>query len=329
MNSLKGKKVLLTGAGGFIGSHVADQLVEIGADVRALFHYNGRHDTGLMTAPTLTRVEPYFGNLLDEDAVTKAVKGCEYVIHIAASISIPYSYQHPREVFDVNATGTLNVLQACLSEGVKRVVTTSTSEVYGSADIIPITETNPLKPQSPYAASKVAADALARSFYTSFGLPIVIARPFNTYGPRQSDRAIIPTIIKQAIWRDKIVVGALHPLRDFVFVTDSAKAFIDCALAGEEVNGEVIHFGTNESWSVQQVIDIVQEALGTSTKVEAQSNTRMRPTQSEVLHLKADYSKAKRLLGWKPSLSFRDGICQVINYIRDRKDEFQPERYGV
>lgn len=328
MNSFAGKRVLLTGAGGFIGSHIADLLVEGDADAVAFFHYNGRNETGLISPATLSNVEPVFGNLSDATAVANAVKGCDAVIHIAASISIPYSYQNPREVFDVNAIGTMNVLQACVEAGVDRVVVTSTSEVYGSADILPITETHPLKPQSPYAGSKVASDAMARSYYCSYGLPVIIARPFNTYGPRQSDRAIIPTIIKQAIWRDKIVVGALSPLRDFVFVKDTAQGFLECMMAGPEVNGEVIQFATNESWSVQQVIDIVQDILGTGAPIET-SEFRKRPNMSEVTHLLGTNEKAHKLLGWHPNVSFRDGLCQTIDYIRDRKDQFAPERYGV
>lgn len=328
MSDLKGKKVLLTGAGGFIGSHVADLLVKKGAAVRAFFHYNGRRDAGLINPATLAEVEPYFGNLLDEDAVQKAVKDCDCVIHVAASISIPYSYQRPREVYDVNSTGTMHVLQACLKEGVGRVVTTSTSEVYGSASNLPITEDHPLKPQSPYAGSKVAADAMARSYFCSFGLPVVIARPFNTYGPRQSDRAIIPTIIKQAIWRDKIVVGALHPKRDFVFVEDTALGFLACAEADDKVNGEVVQFATGRSWSVQDIINVVNEVLGISCRVEM-SEFRKRPNSSEVLHLLGSNEKAFNLLKWIPSVSFRDGLCRTIDYIRDRKDEYLPERYGI
>ena len=324
---MKGKKVLLTGGGGFIGSHVADLLVKEGADLRVLFKYNGRRDTGLIQPATLASVEPVFGDITDYDAVEKAIDGCDVVVHLAASISIPYSYEHPQEVFDANATGTMNVLQACRKKDVKRVVVTSTSEVYGSADIIPITEDNPLKPQSPYAASKVAADAMARSFFCSYGLPVVIARCFNAMGPRQSNRAVIPTVIQQALWRDKIVVGALHTKRDFVYVEDLAVAFLACCKAGRSVEGETIQFATNQAWSVQKVIDIVQEIIGIEIPVET-SSIRMRPQMSEVLHLQGDYSKAEKLLGWKPTVSLRDGLCRTIEYIRQHKDSY-PLAYAI
>ena len=326
--NIKSGKVLLTGGGGFIGSHLADLLIKEGADLRVFFKYNGRHDTGLIQPATLASVESVFGDITDYDAVEKAVNGCNVVFHLAASISIPYSYERPQEVFDANATGTMNVLQACRKHEVERVVVTSTSEVYGSADIIPITENNPLKPQSPYAASKCAADAMARSFYCSYGLPVVIGRPYNAMGPRQSDRAIIPNVIKHALWSDRIKVGTLVTKRDFVFVEDLALAFLACGEGDGSLNGETIQFATNQSWSVQEVIDIVQEILGVKVPVET-SMVRMRPQMSEVLHLQGDYSKAQRLLGWKPSISFRDGLCRTIEYIRSHKDDYPVDRYGI
>lgn len=326
--NVKGKKVLLTGGGGFIGSHLADLLVKEDADLRVFFKYNGRRDSGLIQPETLANAEPVFGDITDYDAVEKAVDGCDVIFHLAASISIPYSYEHPQEVFDANATGTMNILQAALKHDVERVVVTSTSEVYGSADILPITEGNPLKPQSPYAASKVAADAMARSFYCSYGLPVVIGRPFNAMGPRQSDRAIIPTIIKQALWRDKIVVGALHPKRDFVYVEDLARAFLACGQADRSVEGETIQFATNQAYSVQEVITLVGEALGQGVPVET-AGVRMRPTMSEVLHLQGDYSKAERLLGWKPAVSFEEGLRRTIEYIKSHRESYDPVAYAV
>ena len=325
---IKNKKVLLTGGGGFIGSHLADLLIREGADLRVFFKYNGRQDTGLINTETLANAEPVFGDITDYDAVEKAVDGCNTVLHLAASISIPYSYENPQEVFDANATGTMNVLQACRKHDVERVVVTSTSEVYGSADIIPITEENPLKPQSPYAASKVAADAMARSFYCSYCLPVIIARPYNAMGPRQSSRAIIPTVIQQALWRDKIVVGALHTKRDFVYAEDLAAAFLACCEADRSVEGETIQFATNQAWSVQEVIDMVQDILHTSVPVET-SGIRMRPKMSEVLHLQGDYSKAERLLGWKPTVSFRDGLIKTIGYIQSHRESYEPLAYRI
>lgn len=263
MADLRGKNVLLTGCTGFIGSHVADVLIEAGANITGFVHYTGRNDVGLLdsTVANHVRFTAFKGDLLDEDAVEKAVAHQDIVLHLGALISIPFSYENPNLTTQVNVIGTLNVLQACLKHKatIQRIVVTSTSEVYGSADILPITENHPLKAQSPYSASKIAADAIARSFYCSYELPVIIARPFNSFGPRQSDRAIIPTIISQALsGKESIEVGSLHPKRDFVFATDIADAFVRCATAPDELNGETVHFGTGKSYSVQDIIDRVQ-----------------------------------------------------------------------
>ena len=331
MFALKGKNVLVTGAGGFIGSKLCEMLIEGEAKVHGFFHYSGKHDTGLIHAGALSCMTLHFGNLADTDSVEKAVKdsNADIVIHLGASISIPYSYQNPRDVMLANVVGTLNILQACQKQKVSRLVVTSSSEVYGSADIIPITEENPFKPQSPYSASKVSGDAIARSFYCSFDLPVVILRPFNTFGPRQSDRAVIPNVIKQALWSDTIQVGALHTKRDFVFVDDTARAFMLAADPENYViNGESIHFGTNEAYSVQEMIDKVQAIVGTNKAVVV-SEFRKRPNMSEVLHLQADYSKAKRLLGWEPTVTFESGLDQVVEYMKTKKEEFEPTAYRV
>ncbi len=321
-------KVLLTGAGGFIGSHVADQLVERGYDVRAFFHYNGRYDTGVITPTTLSKVESTFGDLTDENTVSEVVKGCDSVIHIGALISVPYSYEQPRATVNVNVLGTLNILQACLEHQTTRVVTTSSSEVYGSADPTPILETHPMKPQSPYAASKVAADAIAKSYFHSFGLPVVVLRPFNTFGPRQSDRALIPNVIKQSLWRDKIEVGSLHPKRDYVYVTDTARAFIAAMEAPKEANGQVVHCGTSVSWSVQEIIEVIQQLTG-NRKIVSSTQSRVRPNQSEVLHLLADFAKAVKILGWSPAVPFRTGLSLTIEWMKENQHRFDVARYAV
>jgi nucleoside-diphosphate-sugar epimerase len=329
--SLNGKKVLVTGGAGFIGSHVVDALLAEGAKVKVFFHYNGKSDTGVLEADVLSKIDKVFGSITDASAVHAAVVGSDIVIHMAAIPGIPYSYEHPQEVWDVNAGGTLNVLNACHAENssVQRVIVTSTSEVYGSADVLPITEANIPKPQSPYAAAKVASDAISRAYYCSFGLPVVIARLFNTHGHRQSDRALIPAVIKQALWSETIKVGALTPRRDYLFATDAAQAFVACALAGDSINGETIHFGTRESWSVQDVIDNVQAILGTSKAIESAEFKRMRPNMSEVTHLLCDPKKALTLLNWKPSVSFKTGLECTIEYMRDRRDKYDPSRYAV
>jgi len=321
-------KVLLTGAGGFIGSHVLDALLAHDFEVRAFFHYNGRNESGMVSETVLRKCTPIYGDLMDESAVNKAVEGMDAVMHMGAIISIPFSYDNPVLTTQVNVTGTLNILQACRQHKVKRVVVTSTSEVYGSADPLPITELHPLRPQSPYSASKVGADALAWAFYCSYGLPVIILRPFNTFGPRQSDRAIIPTIICQALSsKDCIEVGALHPKRDFVYAEDTADAFLKAVIAPNEVNGETIHIGTNKSYSVQGIITIVQDQLGTNKPIKV-VGYRSRPNQSEVLHLLADYSKAMRLLNWSPTVTFGEGIQRVIEYVKENPEKFDANRYA-
>lgn len=228
----------------------------------------------------------------------------------------------------VNVIGTLNILQASLRHQVKRVVVTSSSEVYGSAVQLPIYESHPMLPQSPYAASKVAADAISWSFYTSYGLPVIIARPFNTFGPRQSDRAFIPNVIKQALWRDQIEVGTLNTLRDYLFVEDTAKAFVACAIAPNTLNGETVHFGTGESWSCGQVVAMVQELLGVKKEV-VQSEFRKRPNQSEVTHLLSAPTKAISTLSWKPTTPFMDGLKRTIEWIKRHRDAYDINRYAV
>jgi len=311
----RGKTVLLTGASGFIGSHVAEELVTCGASLRAFLHYNSRGDEGnLRCVPSEIRreIDVVYGDLTDPDAVKKAVRGVTHVFHLGALIAIPYSYVHPFSFVQTNVVGTANILNACLEAGVDRLITASTSEVYGTAVTIPMDETHRLHPQSPYAASKASADHLAESYARSFDLPVVIVRPFNTFGPRQSTRAVIPTIIVQALRHGSIDIGSTMPTRDFNFVKDIAHGF---ALAGgaSDVTGEVYNLGTGEEHSVAEVIETVSTILGTELLV-TERRDRMRPLSSEVHRLIADSSKAALRLGWTPQHSFRQALEQTIEW---------------
>jgi dTDP-glucose 4,6-dehydratase len=310
-----GKKVLLTGAGGFIGSHLAEELVTCGASVRAFLHYNSRGDEGNLkyVASEIRReIDIVYGDLTDPDAVRKAVSGTSRVFHLGALIAIPYSYVHPFSFVQANIVGSANVLNSCLELGIDRLVTTSTSEVYGTALTVPMDENHRLHPQSPYAASKASADHLAESYVRSFELPVVIVRPFNTFGPRQSTRAVIPTIVIQALRHGVVEIGSSLPARDFNFVKDIAHGFM---LAGSVagIQGETFNLGTGEERSIKEVIDRVSAILGTDLLVRENAG-RMRPATSEVHRLIADASKANRLLGWSPLHSFRQALEQTIDW---------------
>jgi NAD dependent epimerase/dehydratase len=310
-----GRKALLTGASGFIGSHVAEKLVTSGASVRAFLHYNSRGDEGnLKHIPSEIRreIEVVYGDLTDPDAVKKAVRGVTHVFHLGALIAIPYSYVHPFSFVQTNIVGTANVLNACVEMDIERLITTSTSEVYGTAQTTPMDETHRLHPQSPYAASKASADHLAESYAQSFNLPVVVVRPFNTFGPRQSTRAVIPTIIAQALRHDVIEIGSTMPTRDFNFVEDIAEGFVLAGFARDAV-GEVFNLGTGEEHSVQEVIETVATILGVALLVRRRSE-RMRPPSSEVHRLIADSSKAAKRLGWTPCHTFRRGLEETIHW---------------
>jgi NAD dependent epimerase/dehydratase len=310
-----GKTVLLTGASGFIGSHLAEELVTCGASVRAFLHYNSRGEEGnlkYLASEIRREIEVVYGDLTDPDAVKKAVRGATHVFHLGALIAIPYSYVHPFSFVQTNVVGTANILNACLEVGIERLVTTSTSEVYGTAMTVPMDETHRLHPQSPYAASKASADHMAESYARSFDLPVVIVRPFNTFGPRQSTRAVIPTIIVQSLRNGSIEIGSTTPTRDFNYVKDTAHGF---ALAGtaKDVNGEVFNLGTGEEHSVAEVIETVSTILGTELLVNERVD-RMRPASSEVHRLIADSSKAALQLGWSPQYTFREALVQTIEW---------------
>lgn len=330
MASLSGRSVLVTGAGGFIGGHVVEELVAQGARTRALVRYNSRNERGTLDwidPAVAAEVEVVLGEVRDIESVTRAVQGVEVVLHLAAQIAIPYSYVNPRDFFEVNVLGTLNVAQACLAAGVQRVVHTSTSEVYGTAQQVPITERHPLEPQSPYAASKVAADKLMDSWHRSFELPVVILRPFNTYGPRQSARAIIPTIISQALAGDTLRLGSLHPRRDLTFVGDTAAAFLAAATAPEAV-GHTVQLGTGEAVSVGEIVDTVADLVGKKLVPELDP-ARVRPVNSEVQLLLSDPSQARSLLGWEPSLGLRDGLERTIEWISLNAARFRADEYVI
>jgi NAD dependent epimerase/dehydratase len=324
----RGRSVLVTGAGGFIGSTLVETLVREGALVRAFVRYNSRGDRGrLADVPTdvIADVDVYAGDLQNPEAVSAAIEGCDVVLHLGALIPIPYSYRHPREYVFANVDGTLNVLEGCRRHDVSRLVHVSSSEVYGTAQVVPIPETHPLAPQSPYAATKVAADQLALTYQRSFGTPVVLARPFNTFGPRQSARAVIPTIVTQALARDRIELGALSPTRDFTFVTDTAAAIARCAEV-DGVEGEVFNFGTGEEHSVSDVVASVLELMGRDLPVMA-TDERQRPPASEVERLLADARKARRMLGWEPTVAFATGLERTIEWLERSLHEYRPHVY--
>jgi dTDP-glucose 4,6-dehydratase len=307
-------KVLITGADGFIGSHLTESLVREGYSVRAFVMYNSFNSWGWLdqvSAEIKKSIEVFAGDIRDSHGVKAAMRDCDAVLHLAALIAIPYSYHSPDTYIDTNVKGTLNILQAARELGVKRVIHTSTSEVYGTAQFVPITEEHPLQGQSPYSASKIGADQLAYSFYSSFDLPVVIARPFNTYGPRQSARAVIPTVITQiANGAKKLKLGAITPTRDFSYVQDTVDAFT-ATLRSDKGLGEVVNFGSNFEISIADVAALIAEKM--NVKIDVASDTeRMRPVNSEVERLWADNSKAKELFGWSPKYAGRDGLARGL-----------------
>jgi NAD dependent epimerase/dehydratase len=310
----KNSTVLVTGSDGFIGSHLVETLVCQGHKVRAFVLYNSFNSWGWLDScseEVKEQFEVFAGDIRDPHGVKEAMKGCDVVLHLAALIAIPYSYHSPDTYVDTNIKGTLNILQAARELGVKRVVHTSTSEVYGTARFVPITEQHPLQGQSPYSATKIAADQLAYSFYASFGLPVVIARPFNTYGPRQSARAVIPTIITQiASGKRQIKLGAVSPTRDFNYVHDTVSGFI-AAMNSEQGLGEVVNFGSNFEISIGDTAQLIAEAMNAEIEIIT-DEARLRPADSEVERLWADNSKAIQLFGWQPAYGDREGFKRGI-----------------
>jgi NAD dependent epimerase/dehydratase len=322
--TLERKRVLVTGADGFIGSHLIEGLVQAGADVRAFVLYNSFNSWGWLDqcAPDVKgQFEVFAGDIRDPHGVRTAMKRCDAVLHLAALIAIPYSYHSPDTYVDTNVKGTLNVVQAARELGVSRVVHTSTSEVYGTARFVPMTEEHPLQGQSPYSASKIGADQIAMSFHASFGTPVVVIRPFNTYGPRQSARAVIPSVIIQlASGGTSIRLGATSPTRDFSFVTDTVAGFIAALRADDRAVGEVINLGSGFEISVGETARTIAEVMNVPLEI-VQDEQRLRPDRSEVERLFASTDKARRLLNWSPDFGgaegFRRGIARTVEWFRD------------
>jgi dTDP-glucose 4,6-dehydratase len=330
MLSLAGRSVLVTGAGGFIGGHVVERLVRDGARVRALCRYNSRNERGTLDwlpAEVTADLDVVLGELRDVESVSDAVAGMDVVIHLGAQIAIPYSYVNPRDFVEVNVLGTLNVAEAARRHGVTRVVHTSTSEVYGSAQTVPMTETHPLEPQSPYAASKLAADKLIDSYHRSFDLPACVVRPFNTYGPRQSARAIIPTIISQALAGSTLRLGSLTPRRDLTFVADTAAGFVAAATA-EDAVGRTIQLGANHDVSVGDLVRLVGEVLGRELTVETDPR-RVRPEASEVVRLISGPFLAEEVLGWRAEVPLSEGLAQTIAWMERNAERYRASDYVI
>ncbi len=326
----RGKNVLVTGAGGFIGSHLAEALVRAGANVTAMIKYGSSSHWGNLEHAEIDikrALKVVAGNIEDSDFVMNIVQGQDVVFHLAALIAIPYSYVAPRSYVRTNVEGTLNVVEAARRFGTSRVVHTSTSEVYGTALREPIDEDHPLQGQSPYSASKIGADKIAESYHRSFSTPVVTLRPFNTFGPRQSARAFIPTIISQAATRDGIELGALDPMRDMTFVGDTVAGF-QLAGATSGIDGQTINLGTGSTASIGDFATKILSLMNCDKPV-TQDPKRMRPAESEVLKLVSDNSKAKRLLGWTPATSMEDGLRQTISFVEANIHLYRPTEYTV
>jgi NAD dependent epimerase/dehydratase len=329
--NLKNKKAIITGAGGFIGSHLLERLVPLTSHVKAFVHYNSRNDWGCLEElpPSIkSEVEVIPGDIQDSINLRKAFSGCDVAFHLAAVIAIPYSYMAPEIFINTNVKGTLNVVQASLDEGLEKVVHTSTSETYGTAIYVPIDEKHPLQGQSPYSASKIGADKLAESYYRSFGLPVATIRPFNTFGPRQSARAIIPTIVTQILTNEKeIELGLLTPVRDLSYVDNIVDGFIKVAQSERSV-GEVINVGSGSGVSVGDLAKKIMEIMGKHVDIKSDVS-RLRPEKSEVMRLICNYSKAKELAGWEPAISLEEGLKRTIDYIRENIGRYKADLYTI
>jgi NAD dependent epimerase/dehydratase len=331
MTSWKERKVVVTGAGGFIGSHLVERLLELGADVTALIRYNSSNDLGRLNFIDDAKRQSLHivaGDIRELETVRGLLMGHDAVFHLAALVSIPYSYVHPNEVVEVNTIGTLNVLTAAKESCLRRVVVTSTSEVYGTALRVPIDESHPKQPQSPYSASKIAADALALSFHLTFDTPVAIVRPFNTYGPRQSDRAIIPTIISQALTSREIVIGNPQPTRDFTFVADTVDGLI-LAAESDECLGQEINLGAGREISIGDLAERIRSMVGEDVKILREAKERVRPPRSEVERLLSCNAKMRNLTGWRPKVDLDQGLRLTMDWIRLHADLFNPSQYRI
>jgi len=319
MSDWKGRKVLVTGAGGFIGSHLCERLVGEGADVRAFLHYNSLNHWGnleLLDTDTLGRLEIVRGDLTDPFSVERAVKGCQVVFHLGSLIAIPYSYMAPWQYVSTNVQGTVNVLEACRKNEVEKIVHTSTSEVYGTARYTPMDEEHPLQAQSPYSASKISADKMAESYHRSYDLPVAIARPFNAYGPRQSARAVIPTIVSQALQQEEVRLGSLDPVRDLTFVEDTVNGFIAVAVS-DDCTGEVVNLGSGKAVRIGELAGMILELMGRERVPVVSEEDRKRPETSEVYELVCDNRKALKLCEWEPQVDLREGLGRTIDWVRE------------
>lgn len=331
-DELNGSVALVTGADGFIGSHLVERLVSRGAKVRAFVYYNSWNNLGwLADVPDTVRrsIEIIGGDIRDAERVREAVTGARHVFHLSSLIAIPYSYHAPRAYVETNVTGALNVLQACReSRSLVQLVHVSTSEVYGTAQRVPIDEDHPLVGQSPYSATKIGADKLAESFHLSFGLPVVTARPFNTYGPRQTARAVIPTIAAQLLGGAKeLKLGTLTPTRDFNFATDTAEGMIALATCRQAI-GRTVNIGSGEEWSIGQTAKMLMDIVGREVPIVTES-ARMRPEKSEVNRLLADNRLIRSLTGWQSAVPFAEGLERTVQWIRANLDRFDPSRYAL
>lgn len=328
--SLSGKKVLITGAGGFIGSHLTERAAELGADVTAFIHYNSRNSWGFLDSfseDLKKDITVVTGDIRDTDAVRRASKNKDIILHLASLIGIPYSFVNPRDVVETNVGGTLNVLSAALEANVDRVVVTSTSETFGTAQYVPIDEKHPLQPHSPYAATKIGADKLAESFYAAYQLPVVVLRPFNTYGPRQSMRAVIPTIITQLFTGETVTMGNLKPTRDLTFVSDTVEGFI-LASRAPKIEGETINLGTGREISIGELAKVIARLMNKGLRVRV-DKARVRSKGSEVTRLVSDNTKAKKILQWEPKVSLDDGLMRTIAWIEQHLHDYKIDSYTI
>jgi NAD dependent epimerase/dehydratase len=329
--TLKDQVVLVTGADGFIGSHLAERLVREGARVRALVQYNSFGRWGWLDRADpdlLAGMDVIAGDIRDSERMASAVDGCAAVFHLAALIAIPYSYEAPQSYVDTNITGTLNVLTAARRHGGAKVIHTSTSEVYGTPLEVPIRETHPLQGQSPYSASKIAADKLAESFHHAFGLPVVVLRPFNTYGPRQSDRAVLPTILSQLLsGRETLRLGSLWPRRDLTYVDDTVEGFV-CAAVTDAAVGDTIQLGTGLDWSIEDLAAMAMAVVGRTVPIVTEDQ-RQRPPASEVARLLSDPARARAVLGWEPRVVLEEGIRRTAAWVADNLHAYRADRYAI
>lgn len=329
--NLKSKKVLVTGAGGFIGSHLVEKLVEKGAKVKALCLYNSRGSWGWLEYSddkTKNYIEVVLGDIRDRILMENITRNIDVVFHLAALIAIPYSYQAPESFIDVNIKGTLNILESARKNNVKRIIHISTSEVYGTPDKIPITEKNELKGQSPYSASKIGADKICEAYYSSYNLPVVIVRPFNTYGPRQSMRAVIPTILVQILkGKSEIKLGNLSPKRDLTYVEDTVEGIIKAAEV-DNIEGETIQLGTGNTKSIKEIVEMALEISGKNIKIK-QEKIRIRPDKSEVMILQSDPSKARQILDWKAKIDLKEGLEKTYNWFKENLQFYKEDIYHI